>query len=263
MLVALVPLAGSIMLTRAADRREAIPEEPQPSEDAPPKPPTTGALPLVFRTRFLLVVAVITLLLNWVNTNGENLLFRVVQEMLARDLEGLGITGEEEVVSYLRDATTVFYGSFFFWVNLVALLLQALLASRLLKYGGFGAIFLLLPGIAVISYSAMALVPILVVVKWMKVAENATDYSINNTARHVLWLPMSREVTFKAKPTIDSLFVRAGDGLAALTVLFGVRVFTFPLEAYMLVNIALVAAWLIAAVWVVRRHAELSESDTA
>ncbi len=264
LLVALVPLAASIVLTRAADRREAVPEETAPpAEGAPPKPQTTGALPLVFRTRFLLAVAVITLLLNWVNTNGENLLFRVVQEMLARDLDSMGITGEDEVVSYLRDATTVFYGSFFFWVNLIALVLQALLASRLLKYGGFGAIFLLLPGIALISYSVMALVPILVVVKWMKVAENATDYSINNTARHVLWLPMSREVTFKAKPTIDSLFVRAGDGLAALTVLFGVRVFTFPLEAYMVVNIALIAAWLLAAVWIVRRHAALSESGTA
>ena len=148
-------------------------------------------------------------------------------------------------------------------MNLLALVMQALLASRLLKYGGFGAIFLLLPGIALISYSVMALVPILIVVKWMKVAENATDYSINNTARHVLWLPMSREVTFKAKPAIDSLFVRAGDGLAALTVLIGVRVFTFPLEAYMVVNIALVAAWLAGALWVVRRYATLSESGAA
>ncbi len=261
MLVALVPLAASILLTRSADSREA--DREVAAKAAAPKPETGGALPLIFRTRFLLVVAVITLLLNWVNTNGENLLFRVVQEMLARDLVGMGITGEAEVVSYLRDATTVFYGSFFFWVNLLALVMQALLASRLLKYGGFGAIFLLLPGIALISYSVMALVPILIVVKWMKVAENATDYSINNTARHVLWLPMSREVTFKAKPAIDSLFVRAGDGLAALTVLIGVRVFTFPLEAYMVVNIALVAAWLAGALWVVRRYATLSESGAA
>ena len=261
LLVALVPLAASIALTRSADRRETSSEVV--AEAAPPKLQTGGALPLVLRTRFLLIVAAITLLLNWVNTNGENLLFQIIQEMLARDLSDMGITSEEEIVSYLRDATTVFYGSFFFWVNLLALLMQALLTSRLLKYGGFGAIFLLLPVIALVSYSAMALVPILVVVKWMKVAENATDYSINNTARHVLWLPMSQEVTFKAKPTIDSLFVRAGDGLAALIVLIGVRVFTFPLEAYMVVNIVLVAAWLLAAVWVVRRYATLSESAAA
>jgi AAA family ATP:ADP antiporter len=146
-------------------------------------------------------------------------------------------------------------------VNLVALALQSLVASRLLKYGGFGVIFLMLPAIALVSYSAMALFPILIMVQWMKVAENATDYSINNTARHVLWLPMSQEVTFKAKPTVDSLFVRAGDGLAALTVLLGVRALGLSLESYFAINIALVGLWLLAALWVVREYAKLSDRE--
>ncbi len=259
LLVALVPLAASIALTRSADRRET--GRTNPSDRERPKGRTGGALPLVFSTRFLLVVAVITLILNWVNTNGENLLFRIVQDMLTRDLSAKGITNPEEMLPHLREATTAFYGSFFFWVNLLALCMQALLASRLLKYGGFGAMFLMLPVIALVSYSAMLLIPLLAVVKWMKVAENSTDYSINNTARHVLWLPMSQEVTLKAKPTIDSLFVRAGDGLAALTVLLGVRVFTLPLKSYFLVNIVLVVVWLIGALWVIREHKSLSASQ--
>ncbi len=259
LLVALVPLGASIWLTRAADAASTSPSDPQPEE---PRPSTTaGALPLVLRTRFLLVVGLITLALNWVNSNGENLLFRAVQDMLARDVRASGITDPQEIDLFVRDATTVFYGSFFFWVNLVALTLQSLVASRLLKYGGFGAIFLMLPVIALVSYSAMALFPILVMVKWMKVAENATDYSINNTARHVLWPPMSREVTFKAKPTVDSLFVRAGDGLAALTVLLGVRALALSVESYFAINIALVGLWLLAAIWVVREHATLSEGE--
>ena len=89
---------------------------------------------------------------------------------------------------FTLEGTTAFYGNFFSWVNYAALGLQALVASRLLKYGGFAAILLLLPGVALVSYTAMAIVPILGVVKFMKVAENSTDYSINNTARHVLWL---------------------------------------------------------------------------
>ena len=261
MLVALVPLAASILLTRSADSREA--DREVAAKAAAPKPETGGALPLVLRTRFLLVVAVITLLLNWVNTNGDNLLFRVVQEMLARDLVGMGITGEAEVVSYLRDATTVFYGSFFFWVNLLALVMQALLASRLLKYGGFGAIFLLLArdrSDLVLGHGARSDPDRGQV---MKVAENATDYSINNTARHVLWLPMSREVTFKAKPTIDSLFVRAGDGLAALTVLIGGAGVHVPARS--LHGREHCAGRRVAGggLWVVRRYATLSESGAA
>ena len=256
LLVALVPLGASIVLMRSADRREG--DRSDTSNRGRPKQRTEGAIPLVLGTRFLLVVAVITLILNWVNTNGENLLYGIVQDSLMRDLSAKGITGPDEMLPRLREATTLFYGSFFLWVNLFALGMQALLASRLLKYGGFGAIFLMLPAIALVSYSAMLLIPLLAVVKWMKVAENSTDYSINNTARHVLWLPMSQEVTLKAKPTIDSLFVRAGDGLAALTVLLGVRVFTLPLTSYVVVSLVLVVIWLLGALWVVREHKTLS-----
>ena len=246
LLVALVPLGASIALTRSSDRREG--GRSDTSNRGRPKQRTEGVIPLVLGTRFLLVVAIITLI-------------RIVQDTLTRDLSAKGITNPEEIIHHLRAATTAFYGSFFFWVNVFALCMQALLASRLLKYGGFGAIFLMLPVIALVSYSAMLLVPLLAVVKWMKVAENSTDYSINNTARHVLWLPMSQEITLKAKPTIDSLFVRAGDGLAALTVLLGVRVFTLPLESYALVSIVLVVVWLLGALWVVREHKSLVASQ--
>ena len=127
------------------------------------------------------------------------------------------------MLEFTRAGTTAFYGNFYFWVNGIALVLQAFVCSRLLRFGGFGAILLMLPVISLLSYSAMALVPVLAVVKVMKIAENATDYSINNTARHVLWLPVSSALKFKGKPAIDTFMVRIGDGLAALTVLVGER----------------------------------------
>jgi AAA family ATP:ADP antiporter len=253
LLAALVPLGVALWLTHRVD----------PASDAAaaapafPKGRPRGAVQLVVSTPFLLAVAAVTLILNWVNTNGENLLFRVVQEVLGSDLAARGLTDPREALERIREGTTLFYSDFFFWVNLVALVLQALVASRLLKYGGFGAIFLLLPAIALTSYTAMALVPVLAVIKVMKIAENATDYSISNTARHVLWLPMEPDVTYKAKPTIDSLFVRMGDGLAALTVVLGVHVFSLSLEGFFAVNVSLVCLWLGLAFWVVRAHRRL------
>ena len=68
---------------------------------------------------------------------------------------------------------------------------------------------------------------------------------------------MSQEVTFKAKPTIDSLFMRAGDGLAALTVLLGHQVFSAPDRSYFAVNISLTLVWLALAVWIVREYGKL------
>jgi AAA family ATP:ADP antiporter len=91
----------------------------------------------------------------------------------------------------------------------------------------------------------------------MKVAENSVDYSINNTARQVLWLPTSAAMKYKAKPVVDSLFVRLGDGCAALTVLLGVQLLALSTRNFFVVNVALTLAWIAAAVVIVREHRHL------
>jgi AAA family ATP:ADP antiporter len=91
----------------------------------------------------------------------------------------------------------------------------------------------------------------------MKIAENATDYSINNTARHVLWLPVSSELKFKGKPAIDTFVFRIGDGLAALTVLVGVQLMALPTQSFFVFNIALVLGWLVFALNLIRHHSRL------
>ena len=163
------------------------------------------------------------------------------------------------MLKFVRDGTTAFYGNFYFWVNIAALLLQAFVASRLLKYGGFAAILLILPVIALMSYSVMALLPVLAVVKLMKIAENATDYSLNNTSRHVLWLPVSSAMKFRGKPAIDTLYVRLGDGLAAITVLVGVHLLMLSTQGFFVFNVMLVLCWLVAGVMLVKEHRRASE----
>jgi AAA family ATP:ADP antiporter len=265
LLVATVPLLVSILLTRVVDSREAASVSP-PAVDAQQKAAAGSLLSgarLVLVSRFLLAAALVTLLTNWVNTNGENLLFRVVQETLVDLAAEQGVTDSTAVLTFTRDGTTVFYGDFFFWVNMVALLLQAFVASRLLKYGGFATIVLMLPVIALLSYTAMALLPILAIVKMMKIAENATDYSINNTARHVLWLPVSSEMKFRGKPAIDTLYVRLGDGLAAVTVLVGVHLFAMSTQSFFIFNVSLVIAWLAFTLMLIREHHKAAQACTA
>ena len=109
----------------------------------------------------------------------------------------------------------------------------------------------------------MALVPVLAIVKAMKIAENSTDYSINNTARHVLWLPVSAEMKYKGKTTIDTFFVRAGDGLAALTVLVGVQMLALPTASFFVINVGLVLIWLALALVLVREYRRLSREESA
>jgi AAA family ATP:ADP antiporter len=261
LLVALLPLGATIALTRLVDRWGPAGAGPE----ARPAPPVArrvrGALHLVLRSRLLLAVAGITLLTNWVNSNGENLLFRVVQEALEGEARQQGVTGDAKALAaFIRDGTTAFYGNFFLWVNAAALVLQAFVASRVLKYGGFGVLLLLMPVVALCSYATMLVLPLLGVIKFMKVAENSTDYSINNTARHVLWLPTTVEMKYKGKPTIDSLFARVGDGLAAATALVGVHVLTASTRTYFAVNVSLVVVWLALAAVVIREHSRISSA---
>lgn len=197
---------------------------------------------------------------NWVNTNGENLLFQVVQETLNGIAVDRNITDPHEALEFTRSGTTKFYGNFYFWVNVIALLLQALVVSRLIKVGGFATIALMLPVIALISYTLMALIPILIIVKLMKIAENATDYSVNNTARHVLWLPVDSAMKFKGKPAIDTLYVRMGDGLAALTVLIGIHWLSLSTQQFFIFNIALVIIWLVFTIILIQEHRKASTS---
>ena len=55
-----------------------------------------------------MAAALVTLLANWVNTNGENLLFRVIQESLAVQASAEGITDERGLQEFIRDGTTGF-----------------------------------------------------------------------------------------------------------------------------------------------------------
>jgi len=264
LIVAMIPLTASIVLYRMVDRRayqQANGHRATPEPGFGFKDSGRNAISIVFSSRFLIAVALITLLLSWVNTNGENLLFRVVQEFLKGQALKESILDPNALMAFTRDGTTAFYGDFYFWVNIMALLLQALVASRLLKYGGFGAILLTMPVVALVSYTAMAFVPILAIVKAMKIAENATDYSINNTARNVLWLPVSAEMKYKGKPTIDSLFVRMGDGIAALTVLIGVQMLALSTQSFFILNVVLVFIWIAFAFVVIRQHRRISEAD--
>jgi AAA family ATP:ADP antiporter len=212
--------------------------------------------------RFVLAAGLLALLLSWATTNGENLMFHVVQESVAPATMTPGLDAAA-ALEHARAATTAFYGDFYFWTNLAALAAQLLVTSRLLKRGGLAAIIFALPMLALLASAVVALAPALAVLKWVKVAEQATDYSLNQTARQVLWLPASPEVKYESKPTIDALFVRLGDGLAALTVLASSRLAGHSTEVLVVVNVVLVALWLVTAMVVVREHGRLVAARAA
>src|SRR5260221_11304035 len=84
------------------------------------------------------------------------------------------------------------------------------LVGSMMRWIGVRASLSTLPLIALGGYAVLAVAPILSYIRQVKIAENATDYSLNNTVRHALFLPTSREAKYKAKAAIDSVFWRMG-----------------------------------------------------
>jgi ATP:ADP antiporter, AAA family len=212
-----------------------------------------GTFRLVFGSRYLLLVALLTLIVNWVNTTGEYILGRTVAAA-AETAVSSGASNGLAVPEYIGR----FYSEFFLIVNVVGLLLQLFVVSRVLKYFGVKVAVLVLPLIALTGYAVLAFTPVLALVRTVKIAENAADYSIQNTVRNVLFLPTSRDEKYKAKQAIDSFFWRAGDVMSAALVFVGVTMLGLGTTGFAKVNLVLVAAWLLLAVAIGREYARRS-----
>jgi AAA family ATP:ADP antiporter len=244
MLVAAAGLGVCIALTRRADRGA----RPVMQERTSGK----GGFQLVLSSRYLLLIATMVLLFNLVNSVGEYML----GQMVVADAQAAVASGAIEK-SDMGSMIGSFYARFFGWVNLLGLLLQVFVVSRLFKSIGVGGALFVLPFIALGSYGLMAVFPVLGMVTIAKIVENSTDYSVQNTARHALFLPASREAKYKAKAAIDTFFWRVGDMLQAVVVLAGTWL-AFTTSNFAWVNIVLVGVWLVLITGIYREHRKMT-----
>jgi AAA family ATP:ADP antiporter len=227
-------------LLRAGDADPEAPgSSPQPLEQLSAR---RGSYRLVLQSPYLLLLGASMLLLNLVNTTGEYVLGSVV-EATARRLVARGASGGLDVGEYIG----AFYADFYFWTNLLGVALQFGLVARLLRWLGVRGALLVLPSLALCAYGLLALAPGLGAIRIVKTLENATDYSLNNTVRNALFLPLSREEKYQAKQVIDGFCVRAGDALSAGFVFVGGALLGLGAFAFAALNVGLVALWLVVA----------------
>lgn len=122
---------------------------------------------------------------------------------------------------------------------------------------GIGRSLLLLPSFAVTGYGLSAFLPALALVAVVKVVENSTDYSLQNTIQQALFLKTSRDAKYKAKAAIDTFLVRTGDlvstGLVAVGAHIGLSVFGFAVS-----NVLFAVMWLAVVMRLARIHQQSS-----
>ena len=230
-----------ILIVHAREIRSAPPETAKISLQPLGK---VGGFQLILRDKYLFWIAVLIVLLNVVNTTGEYILGKFVKDLASQ------AGGNSKVF------ISQFYGHFYSVVNLLGLLLQAFATSRIIRLIGVRGALFVLPCLALASYSTLALVPVLVVVRWTKILENSTDYSIMNTVRQALWLPTTREAKYKAKAAIDTFCMRGGDVLQAGIVFVGSSI-GIGISGFSWLNVAMTVMWLLAAGRIYSEHRKL------
>lgn len=233
-------VCGCIALTQAANRAQASVNPRARAAAAGREAPlgNEGAFSMVFRQPYLLLIALLMVLLNVVNTSGEYLFGRLVtEEAIARfGADASGHAAREKFVGGV-------YANLFTYVNFFGLFLQLFVVSRLFRWLGVARSMYIHPIVALAGYLLMLRTPSVQTVGLFKIADNAIDYSLGNTTKQALWLPTSREAKYKAKQAVDSFFVRAGDVLQAVIVWAG-HAAAFGVPAFAAVNVVLTLGWL-------------------
>jgi ATP:ADP antiporter, AAA family len=252
MLLASAELLIALALTNLIHTREQ--RRPKAVVDKTDEKPLSGGggFSLVLSSRYLLLIGLLTLAVQLVNTNGNYILNETLARTAREAIAGGGTT----------ESQGQFIGSFMagldFWQNVLSMVIQFFLVSRIFKYLGIGGALFVMPSISLISYGVFAFAPVLAFIRLTKIAENATDYSLQNTVRRALFLPTSREAKYKALQAVETFFWRAGDMLSGVLTFVLVQWLALSVRSFALVNLAIVLVWLTFAATLARENRRLT-----
>jgi AAA family ATP:ADP antiporter len=186
-------------------------------------------------------------LLNWVNSSGEYLLDRTLVAVAHAEHAG----GQQAFIG-------AFKADYFAWYNLIGLTLQLFGVSRILQLVGVRRALFVLPGFALMAYGAALFVPVLAVLRLVKIGENSIQYSLQDTTRNALFLMTSRVERFVGKTAVDTVAVRVGAILSALVAYVGSHA-GWSTATFAAISVGLSLAWLAFVVLIGREHLRRSE----
>lgn len=218
-------LAHWVHRRTAEARRE---REDAPAASASRQSAALEGMRLVFSSRYLLAIAGLIASYELVSNIIDFQLSAMVEQTIPHSLQ--------------RDA---FFGRIGQIVGIVSILVQLFLTSFILKRFGVRVALMFLPLAILASSVGFLVMPLLVFAASMSVADNALNYSINQSAREALYVPTSKDAKYKAKAFID-MFVQRLAKVASvfLNLVFSVA-FVSGIRWLSLVTILMLAGWLV------------------
>ena len=154
---------------------------------------------------------------------------------------------------------TALFASIDLAVNVVTILLQALIAGRMMKRAGVTATLALIPLLVASGFIGLGLAPVLPVLIGFQVLRRAGDYGITRPAREVLFTVVGRETKYKAKNFIDTVVYRAGDAVSGW-VFAGLKALGVTLTGIAYIAVPVSLAWFATAWFLGRKQEQLRRS---
>jgi len=154
----------------------------------------------------------------------------------------------------------------FLVTNVVSLCVQLLGTRFVMERLGVRAALSVLPFAVLVVASGFALMPLLWVGSSLSIADNALNYSVNQSARESLYVPASSREKYQAKAFIDIVVQRAAKAFGVMLSLGMSMWFAGDLgsvRSLSLIVVGLSVVWLLIARYAGSRFEELSTPQTS
>lgn len=148
----------------------------------------------VLKSPYLMMFAAFILLLTWVST----IIYFQQAAMI-------------EAASDDANVRTRLFAEVDLVVNVAAILIQFFGTGRLVNKFGVTSALILVPGIMLLAFMAMAVSPVLMVVLGVQVVRRVAQYAIAKPGREMLFTIVDQESKYKAKNVLDTVVYRFGD----------------------------------------------------
>lgn len=158
-----------------------------------------------------------------------------------------------------RAARTAFFARIDLLVNVLTLVAQIFLTSRILGAFGVALTLAALPLFNVLGFATLAMVPVVGALVAFQVARRVGNFALARPTREVLFTVVSREDKYKAKNFIDTVVYRAGDQIGSWAYAF-LLFLGLGMTGISLVAVPLSIAWVASSLWLGRRQEERAKA---
>ncbi|MBI3997248.1 MAG: MFS transporter [Candidatus Omnitrophica bacterium] len=152
------------------------------------------------------------------------------------------------------NARTTFTGMFFGGMNIAAFVIQFFFTSWILRRWGLPVALLALPIGLLAGTTTLLCLPVFLCAAGVELYDGSMNYSLQQTTKEVLYLPIDRSIRYKVKPFIDMVVFRFGKGIAAVIGILMLDWLHLPARVLGYLSVPLLIAWVVVAVWLRRDY---------